>query len=274
MAIVRGARGPAGSGPTVPDPTGAPDGQVPTTTGGAYWLAAPAGGPALSSATPQPIGTATAGVSEDAARADHVHAPAPVTVVDLSDATGWTASAGTGASASIDTVSEQIELAVPAGLALGQRFALAYHDGYADGVAACVTLRLRAVTLDAGSSDYVQLLLIDTAGTVYLEVRVDGAEAVSARSSAGTGGGVTVASILDGQGWLRLAQVGGTALVYAGVGSGGAQPTSWTPVGSIASGTVTPRLVRLRVGVSRDAAGTGAASAEVGDVTVAPTVVL
>lgn len=33
-------------------------------------------GPALSSATPQPIGTATAGVSDDAARADHVHAPA------------------------------------------------------------------------------------------------------------------------------------------------------------------------------------------------------
>ena len=31
-------------------------------------------GPALSSATPQPIGTATAGVSDDAARADHVHA--------------------------------------------------------------------------------------------------------------------------------------------------------------------------------------------------------
>ena len=31
-------------------------------------------GPALSSATPQPIGTATAGVSTDAARADHVHA--------------------------------------------------------------------------------------------------------------------------------------------------------------------------------------------------------
>lgn len=39
MAIVRGARGPAGSGPTVPDPTGAPDGQVVTTTGGAYGLA-------------------------------------------------------------------------------------------------------------------------------------------------------------------------------------------------------------------------------------------
>ena len=31
--------------------------------------------PAVSSATPQPIGTATAGVSTDAARADHVHAP-------------------------------------------------------------------------------------------------------------------------------------------------------------------------------------------------------
>lgn len=34
----------ASTGPAVPDPTGAPDGQVPTTTGGAYGLAAPAGG--------------------------------------------------------------------------------------------------------------------------------------------------------------------------------------------------------------------------------------
>ena len=52
MAIVRGARGPGGSGSS---------------------------GPALSSATPQPIGTATAGVSDDAARADHVHAgPIPL----------------------------------------------------------------------------------------------------------------------------------------------------------------------------------------------------
>lgn len=46
MAIVRGARGPTGAGATI----------------------------ALSDATPQPIGTATAGVSDDAARADHVHA--------------------------------------------------------------------------------------------------------------------------------------------------------------------------------------------------------
>ena len=47
-----------------------------TTASGAYTLAASSGGVAVSSATPQPIGTATAGVSEDAARADHVHAPA------------------------------------------------------------------------------------------------------------------------------------------------------------------------------------------------------
>jgi len=39
------------AGPTVPDPTGAPDGQVVTTTGGAYGLAAPSGGPTIGSGT-------------------------------------------------------------------------------------------------------------------------------------------------------------------------------------------------------------------------------
>jgi len=231
--------------------------------------------PAVSSATPQPIGTASAGVSADAARADHVHAPSARTDVALDSATGWTAMAGTGGpTATIDTVSEQIELSIPAGAALGQRFALAYHDGYLDGSSSDVRLRLRAVSLDASANDYVQLLLINTAGTVYLEARVDGNGLVSPRSPSGAGAGVTVASILGGQGWLRIVQVGGTGIVYAGVGSGGAPPTTWTACGAVGSAAVTPLLVRLRVGIQRDAAGTGTASADVGDITVARSVLL
>jgi len=54
-------------------------------------------GPALSSATPQPIGTATAGVSDDAARADHVHAgPIPLLVGVVTTVLGADTVAGYG----------------------------------------------------------------------------------------------------------------------------------------------------------------------------------
>ena len=60
--------------PPLPDPTGAPDGQVPTTASGAYVLAVAV---ALSDATPAALGTASPGLSAEASRADHVHeAPA------------------------------------------------------------------------------------------------------------------------------------------------------------------------------------------------------
>ena len=69
MAIVRGARGPAGAGATV----------------------------TISSATPQPIGTATAGVSTEAARADHVHAgPIPLLVGVVTTVLGADTVAGYG----------------------------------------------------------------------------------------------------------------------------------------------------------------------------------
>ena len=131
MAIVRGARGPAGAGATLssatPQPLGTATAGVSTeasradhvhtlptipalasTTPAALGVAAVGVGttaaradhvhalptiPAVSSATPQPIGTATAGVSDDAARADHVHA-LNTGLISAPD-TGWTA-AGDG----------------------------------------------------------------------------------------------------------------------------------------------------------------------------------
>lgn len=239
------------------------------------------GGPSLSSATPQPLGVAAAGSTGEASDAGHVHPlPAgliPVAVaVDLSSATGWTALAGVGgATSTIDTAAEQIELVVPAGLALGERYALAYSDSYLDGAGMDVRMRLRAATLDASANDYFQLLLIDT-GSVFLEARVDGNALVSARASGGAAtAGVTVASILGGQGWLRLRQWGGVCIVYAGVGTGGAEPTSWTTVGCVQlTASTLAALVRLRIGITRDAAGTGTASADVGDISYRQTVAL
>lgn len=50
-------------------------GKVPQTTStGFEFVDPPGGGPDLSDATPQPVGSASAGVSSDASRADHVHA--------------------------------------------------------------------------------------------------------------------------------------------------------------------------------------------------------
>ncbi len=252
------------------------------SVGGVVVIGEGGGGPSLSSATPQALGVAAAGSTGEASDAGHVHPlPAgliPVAVaVDLSSATGWTALAGAGgATATIDTGDEQIELAVPAGLVLGERYALAYSDSYLDGAGMDVRLRLRAAMLNASANDYLQLLLIDTAGSAFLEARVDGNGLVTARASGGIATtGVTVASILGGQGWLRLRQWGGVCIVYAGVGTGGAEPTSWTTVGCVQlTASTLAALVRLRIGITRNAAGTGTASADVGDISYRQTVAL
>lgn len=57
----------------VPSPYGGTNGDVLTILDDEYVLAAPAGGADLSDATPEDLGTAAAGVSTDASRADHVH---------------------------------------------------------------------------------------------------------------------------------------------------------------------------------------------------------
>ncbi len=75
------------------------DGQVLVwdATGEVWTPDSSSSGPALSSATPQPIGTATAGVSTEAARADHVHAgPIPLLVGVVTTVLGADTVAGDG----------------------------------------------------------------------------------------------------------------------------------------------------------------------------------
>ena len=74
-------------------PAGYDDGQVPVKDASGVFVpgAGGGGGADLSDADPQPVGTATPGTSEDAARADHAHALGPLDSLVLvsPDGTLW-----------------------------------------------------------------------------------------------------------------------------------------------------------------------------------------
>ena len=207
MAIVRGARGPGGSGSS---------------------------GPALSSATPQPIGTATAGVSDDAARADHVHAVPPRTALDLSEVTGWTVAAGTG-SATIDTGDETADLGIPSGTeCIGNNapvvsYPLAAPEEW--------DVRARLVDLSGGAGGNPRAVL-DVASaasgetgvsSVSVWVAADGSvELLTFIAGSGTSRGTVAASLpRSGTGWVRVRRRDGLVSVYYGTGVGTAPPTVW-----------------------------------------------
>lgn len=216
------------SGPAIPDPTGAPDGQVVTTASGALVLATPAGG----------------------------GLPA-VVAVDLSDDTGWTPTVGAGATAVVDETAEEIVCTVPSGGGPPNLYAI-QSRAVAPGDALWVDLRVRIRGWDDGGSprtnDIGDVMLIT--GAVFAGARVLGSGTVLARTDAGAGTPVAVSGILGGQGWLRVVLLGSTVAVYAGVGTGGAQPGTWTPIGSARlSAAVTPPLTTLRVDAERASAG-------------------
>ena len=230
----------AAAGVELPDPTGAPDGQVVTTAGGALVLATPSGG----------------------------DIPA-VVAVDLSSGTGWTQSAGPGASAVVDTGAESIVCTVPSGGGPPDLYALQARTTPGDALWVDVRARIRGWTDGATPSvnDLADMLLIT--GGVFVGARVTGTGTVLARSDAGNGAAVAVAGILGGQGWLRVALLGSSAVVYAGVGSGGAQPTTWTPIGSARlSAALNVPLSTLRLGVERAAAGPAALVVTWGDISM------
>lgn len=200
----------------------------------------------------------------------------PFTNINLSSSLGWTLLSGSGgATATINNVSKQIELVVPDGLSLGQRYALVYSDSYLDGSGMDVKIHIRAAMLDASANDYIQLILIDTSDTVFLQARVDGNGLITARVSGGSTAGVTVPAIFGSQGWIRLRQYGGSFIVYAGIGLGGSEPASWTTIGAAQlTSSAIPPLVRLRVDLTRDASGSDVAYVDVGDISYRQTVAL
>lgn len=180
-----------------------------------------------------------------------------VVAVDLSSGTGWTQSAGPGASAMVDTGAESIVCTVPSGGGPPNLYAL-QSRAVAPGDALWVDLRVRIRGWDDGGSprtnDIGDVMLIT--GAVFAGARVRGDGTVLARTDAGAGTPVAVSGILGGQGWLRVVLLGSTVVIYAGVGTGGAQPTTWTPIGSARlSAAVNPPLTTLRVDAERTSAG-------------------
>lgn len=146
-------------------------------------------------------------------------------VVGSSSATGWTGSVvlATGSSANDYVATGRV---VPE-----------------DAQAVEVLARISATT--ASASDHLVSLVLGSDTTVAsrtasVSVTVTGAGVVSVASDGGSVTGVSVAGVLGGQGWLRLVVRGGNAQAWAGVGSGGALPTSWTPVGSVSRGNSAP----------------------------------
>ncbi len=80
---------------------------------------------------------------------------------------------------------------------------------------------------------------------IYFASNSDNLTFARIAASGATIGGATVASIRGGQGWLRLDCAGRTIVAYGGVGSGGAEPTAWTIISSVAITATDPMPQRL-----------------------------
>lgn len=193
---------------------------------------------ALSDATPAALGTAAAGVSTEASRADHVHeAPAggPSRVAfDLSSATGWTVVAGTG-SAAIDTGAETADLGIPsATVCIGDNaptisYPLAAPEEWE------VRARLAELSGGAGGSPRAVLDVASAAsgetGVSLVSVWVDASgnvELMTFLAGSGSSRGTISASLpRGGTGWVRVRRRNGRVTVYYGTGVGTAPPTVW-----------------------------------------------
>ncbi len=202
----------------LPDPTSAPDGQVPTTASGAYVLATPAGGPSR-------------------------------VAFDLSSATGWTVVAGTG-SATIDTGDETADLGIPSGMScIGDNapvisYPLAATEEWE------VRARLADLSGGAGGSPRAVLDVASAAsgetGVSLVSVWVDasgGVELLTFLSGSGTSRGTVAASLLrKGTGWVRVRRRDGLVSVYHGTGVGTAPPTVWRCSHSISWAAASPTV--------------------------------
>lgn len=180
-----------------------------------------------------------AAVADPGDAADVLDALTPATAVSLASSSGWTARGGAGSgTATVNTGAGKLDLSCVAGSS--EVFAAIGHAPWSAEPVVDLRARLSAWSGDASTAHYALMQVADAlAATVSLGVQVFGDSTVKAIAyySGGShnGAAVSVPSILGGQGWVRLVLRGGTARCYAGVGSGGAEPTSWTDLGEVAA---------------------------------------
>ncbi len=196
-------------------------------------------GAALSDATPQPLGTAAAGVSTDAARADHVHeapaggAPGAV-IAEPMTGTGWTTTQGGSVTAT--WASSKLTLSAPTGathLTSVKRDATPL-DARATQWEACIRVQ---VTAGDNTSPRGQLILRwqESAGNAFSAVLTSQrqigctSDASGSATDHGFVSGPSAGQITGGQLWIRLTRLhDGRIAVWWGVGTSGALPTAWT----------------------------------------------
>ena len=198
------------------------------------------GGASLSSATPQPLGTATAGVSTDAARADHVHeAPAGVpgaVIAEPMTGTGWTTTPVGGADVSATWGGGKLTLSVPIGSNDGMNITRDVTP--LDARATQWDLAVR-VQVTAGDPTTPQAMLIlqwqEDAGNFFRVVLISdrsilcGSGVGASYVDHGLAYGLSSGETTGGQLWLRLTRLeDGRIAAWWGVGVAGALPTAWT----------------------------------------------
>ena len=210
------------------------EGEVLTVTGGEPGWAA-AAGVALSSATPQPIGTATAGVSADAARADHVHALN--TSLQSAPDTGWTAAGDGTASITAGVATITVTSAQTSGVLRRAQVVCSPHLPAVEIIGRVTVTSAPSgnhfVGVGATNADIpanastVRGLIVQSQpdGNTYLFVNTGGSWSVA-------GSVASPATLASGQLWQRLIYSAGGVTAF--VGAGASLPSSWTTVASTA----------------------------------------
>lgn len=227
--------------------SGASDGGVLTVAGGAVqWAAAPTAALPAASAAGEMLVSDGAGSDYTATAAAGVRAAInaaanPLTAYDGTSSAGFTASAGSaGGTASI--TSGAFRIVQPAGDARhnsagGYQSAVIYRAlGVAGGdfdvavriaaMPAVSTSQAFLVISDATSAGNRLAVIAADNGTVYAFDPTANAVITTAASRFGS---------YTGEEWLRLSVRGLSVSFYTGVGTGGARPTAWTPIGSAAT---------------------------------------
>ena len=194
----------------------------------------------LSDATPAALGTAAAGVSTEASRADHVHeAPAGVpgaVIAEPMTGTGWTSTPVGGADVSATWGWGKLTLSVPIGSNDGM--IITRDVTPLDARATQWDLAVR-VQVTAGDPTTPQAMLIlewqEDASNYFRSVLVSDRTMLCSSAVGGTYtdhgpvSGPSAGQITGGQLWLRLSRLSdGRIAAWWGEGTAGALPTAWT----------------------------------------------
>jgi hypothetical protein len=156
----------------------------------------------------------------------------PLVAVSLATDTGWSF-LGSGSPSAASVGGGSLSITSEGGAGHYARACVAAVDG----LSVEHVVRLTTATSTVTGQAIGILLATSTAATSFVGALVRGDEIVYVHDTAGATSGVAVSGILGGQGWVRLVVRGGDVDVYAGVGTGGALPTSWTPCGYATQGT-------------------------------------